>query len=375
MPYEPEAEMEMTKEMIEAAQKAWGDGIVKIAKTKTDGGDFVQAATDHINTLYAYEFGTVLFKPTLAAEDQFRETFDKALSYFVASNNACPEDKGFAIKGWTAVRFDGDIITEGSVGMAMGNYFFTTPEGDEAKVEYSFGYMLDEDGNVRINLHHSSMPYAPSSGRRLARDLLGLVSSASKSRRAQSAMTNESIQAAQKAWGDGIVNIAKTHTDGGDFVQAATDHINNLYAYGLSTVLFKPTLAAEEQFRPTFDKALSYFVASNNACPEDSGFAIKGWTAVRFEGDIITLGSVGMAMGNYFFTTPEGDEAKVEYSFGYTLDADGNVRIILHHSSMPYAPTSERRLARDLLGLVSSASKPRRAQSAMTKESIEAAQK
>ena len=44
--------------------------------------------------------------------------------------------------------------------MAMGNYFFTTPEGDEVKVEYSFGYILDENGNVRINLHHSSMPYA-----------------------------------------------------------------------------------------------------------------------------------------------------------------------------------------------------------------------
>jgi len=198
--------------------------------------------------------------------------------------------------------------------------------------------MLDADVKVRIILHHSSMPYAPSDGRRLARDLLGLVSSASKSRRAQSAMTKESIEAAQKAWGDGIVTIATAHTDEGDFVQAATDHINNLYAYGLSTVLFKPTLAAEEQFRPTFDKALSYFVASNNACPEDKGFAIKGWTAVRFDGDIITIGSVGMAMGNYFFTTPEGDEAKVEYSFGYMLDADGNVRINLHHSSLPYAP-------------------------------------
>merc|ERR1719482_1472195 len=311
------AQSAMTKELIEAAQKAWGDGIVKIATAHTDGGDFVQAATDHINTLYAYEESTVFFKPTLAAEEQFRPTFDKALSYFVASNNACPEDKGFAIKGWTAVRFDGDIIIVGSVGMAMGNYFFTTPEGDEAKVEYSFGYMLDEDGNVRINLHHSSMPYAPT----------------------PTLMTKELIEAAQKAWGDGIVKIAKAHTDGGDYVQAATDHINDLYAYEESAVLFKPTLAAEEQFRPTFDKALSYFVASNNACPEDKGFAIKGWTAVRFDGDIITIGSVGMAMGNYFFTTPEGDDAKVEYSFGYTLDADGKVRIILHHSSMPYAPT------------------------------------
>merc|ERR1719421_2717965 len=160
-----------------------------------------------------------------------------------------------------------------SSSMAMGNYFFTTPEGDEAKVEYSFGYMLDEDGNVRIVLHHSSMPYAPT----------------------PTLMTKELIEAAQKAWGDGIVKIAKAHTDGGDYVQAATDHINDLYAYEESPVLFKPTLAAEEQFRPTFEKALSYFVASNKACPEDKGFAIQKWSKVRFDGDIITEGSVGMA--------------------------------------------------------------------------------
>ena len=38
MPYAP-TPTAMTKEMIEAAQKAWGDGIVHIAKTHTDGGD------------------------------------------------------------------------------------------------------------------------------------------------------------------------------------------------------------------------------------------------------------------------------------------------------------------------------------------------
>merc|ERR1719387_1284248 len=256
-----QAATEMTKEMVEAAQQAWGDGIVEIAAAHTAGGDFVQAATDHINTLYAYEQSPVLFKPTLAAEDQFRSTFDKALSYFVASNNASAEDKGFAIKGWTAVRFENvDIITEGSVGMSMGNYFFTTPEGDEVKVEYSFGYMLDQYGNVRIILHHSSMPYAPSSGRQL-RGLRDLLSSANSRRATDVVMTTELVEAAQQAWGDGIVNIAAAHTSGGDYVQAATDHINTLYAYGLSPVLFKPTLAAEDQFRSTFDKALSYFVA------------------------------------------------------------------------------------------------------------------
>ena len=151
---------QITKQQIEDAQTAWGEGIVRIASAHTTGGDFVQVASDHVATLYAYDFSSVLFKPTLAAEQQFRSTFEDALSYFVASNNACPEDKGFAIKGWTAVRFENvDIITVGTVGLAMGNYFFTTPEGDEVKVEYSFGYILDADGNVRINLHHSSMPY------------------------------------------------------------------------------------------------------------------------------------------------------------------------------------------------------------------------
>ena len=152
----------ITKEQIEAAQATWGEGIVRISAAHTAGEDYVQVAHDHVTTLYAYGRESVQFKPTLAAVQQFRSTFDEALSYFVASNNACPEDKGFAIKGWTAVRFENvDIFTEGRVGMAMGNYFFTTPEGDEVKVEYSFGYILGDDGNVRINLHHSSMPYAP----------------------------------------------------------------------------------------------------------------------------------------------------------------------------------------------------------------------
>ena len=144
------------------------------------------------------------------------------------------------------------------------------------------------------------------------------------------------INNAQKAWGDGIVAIANAHLSGGDYVGIAHNHVETLYAYGISPVLFKPTLAAIEQFRPNFESALSYFVASNNACPEDKGFAIKGWTNVRFENsDIILRDDDAIAMGNYFFTTPEGDEVKVEYTFGYIVDSSGNLRINLHHSSMP----------------------------------------
>ena len=150
-------------------------------------------------------------------------------------------------------------------------------------------------------------------------------------------MVNEAdINNAQKAWGDGIVAIASAHSNGEDYVSIARNHVETLYAYGLTNVLFKPTLAAIEQFRPNFESALSYFVASNNECPEDKGFAIKGWTNVRFENADVILGdSTALAMGNYFFTTPEGDEVKVEYTFGYIVDSSGNLRINLHHSSMP----------------------------------------
>ena len=149
-------------------------------------------------------------------------------------------------------------------------------------------------------------------------------------------VTVADVEDAQHAWGEGIVAIATAHSTGGDYVEVARNHVETLYAYGLTAVLFKPTLAVIEQFRPTFDSALSYFVASNNVCPEDKGFAIKGWTNVRFENtEIIVQETTALAMGNYYFTSPDGDEVKVEYTFGYIEDDQGNLRIQLHHSSMP----------------------------------------
>ena len=144
---------------VEVSQRRWGDGIVAISEAHRNGGDYVGVATDHINTLYGYQTGPVLFKPTLASDEQFRPTFDAALSYFVASNNVCPEDEGFAIKGWTKVRFENeDVILDDNRALAMGNYFFTGPDGFEIKVEYTFGYVAEADGSLRIQLHHSSMP-------------------------------------------------------------------------------------------------------------------------------------------------------------------------------------------------------------------------
>ena len=43
----------------------------------------------------------------------------------------------------------------------MGNYFFTDLNGDETKVEYTFGYVKGADGHLNIDLHHSSLPFTP----------------------------------------------------------------------------------------------------------------------------------------------------------------------------------------------------------------------
>ena len=50
-----------------------------------------------------------------------------------------------------------NFILEENRAIAMGNYYFTDLDGNEAKVEYTFGYKLI-DGSLKIDLHHSSFP-------------------------------------------------------------------------------------------------------------------------------------------------------------------------------------------------------------------------
>merc|ERR1712190_510796 len=75
------------------------------------------------------------------------------------------EDAGFAInggKGWSDVVFSNhQIELTGDVAIAMGNYYFTSAaDGSKTKVEYTFGYKKNNDGKLRIFLHHSSVPYS-----------------------------------------------------------------------------------------------------------------------------------------------------------------------------------------------------------------------
>lgn len=115
-----------------------------------------------IANTYAFQEGKVLFKPTKASAPEFRDTPEEALSYFVKGNIA--EDQGLALASYTSVRFENHAVTyDCNTAVSMGNYYFTGKDGSVAKVDDTMGFIKTNDGKVKINLQHSSLPYLPHS--------------------------------------------------------------------------------------------------------------------------------------------------------------------------------------------------------------------
>ncbi len=157
--YAAPTDKSITTQEIIKAQKIWGDAIVEIGEVYLAKGDYKKMAANIVDNLYGYDEGVVLFKPTRAAEYQFRNTEEDALSYFVGT--IVSEDHGFALETWSKVRFENQaIIIDSDSAAVMGNYYFTSREtGLESKVEFTFGYFKGENGQLLINIHHSSSPF------------------------------------------------------------------------------------------------------------------------------------------------------------------------------------------------------------------------
>ena len=155
-------EVMITIDDIEEAQRDWALAVTDLGARKDDSPDALrQAAEEALDRLYAFDLTDVLFKPTRAVEQPFRSTTEGALSYFIAGDPDYSEDTGFALQPWVAVDFDnsGGIRIDGDTAVAMGRYTFTDDKEGTATVEYTFGYLKDSEGRLRIWLHHSSMPY------------------------------------------------------------------------------------------------------------------------------------------------------------------------------------------------------------------------
>ena len=155
--------MTITEADLANARTAWGNGLVAISKAYDDQGlDAVRAiAGDILDSLYGFEFGPILFKPTLSGGAQtFRTDKDGTLSYFIGHSDAFPADGGFGLKSWRNVQSQtASFFTDGDVAMWMGWVTFTDKDGNVVKVDKSFGYRRAADGSLKLMLHHSSLPY------------------------------------------------------------------------------------------------------------------------------------------------------------------------------------------------------------------------
>lgn len=150
------------------------------------------------------------------------------------------------------------------------------------------------------------------------------------------AITQADVEAAQKGWGKAVVAIGEA---GKKAPEVAENAARSAYAFDLGPIQFKPTLASVEPFRPDVEGTLSYFVAGNDKYEEDSGFALRPWSNVRFDNHTVKMqGNIAIAMGHYYFTGPDGSETKVEYTKGYVKTPDNRVLIFLQDSSLPYQP-------------------------------------
>lgn len=153
----------ITQHDIQRAQESWGRGVVGIgAATSWQAARVL--ATEFIRHHYLVEGESLQFCPTKASQQQFRPDLRSALSYFVGQDTWFPEDDGFALEPWTSVTFDNAGFMRpnknpGGAALAMGNYFFGRADGSELKAEYSFAYVRDASELVKIQLHHSALPY------------------------------------------------------------------------------------------------------------------------------------------------------------------------------------------------------------------------
>jgi hypothetical protein len=168
------------------------------------------------------------------------------------------------------------------------------------------------------------------------------ASSNSKTSVVNISITETEVLAAQKAWGEALISISTTYDEKG--IAAARTLADNIidkaYAYQSGLVLFKPTLTTGDQtFRTTHKGALSYFVGGDSSFPKDTGFALKGWRKVEIRNaGIFIVGNTATTMGNVSITDKTGKVTTVDKTWQFIRGGDGKLRIIVHHSSLPYSP-------------------------------------
>lgn len=83
---------------------------------------------------------------------------------------------------------------------------------------------------------------------------------------------------------------------------------------------------------------MAYFVVGDSAFPKDTGFALKDWTKCEVtNAAVLLLGNDAYSMGKVKITDKKGNVTNVDKTWGWVKDDKGQIRIVLHHSSLEFA--------------------------------------
>lgn len=150
----------ITEPHVHEAQADWAAAIIEIGAQPTPQDSKVMAE-NYTVILYACNTTGVVFKPTLARDPQFRDTFTGALSYFVGQDPNFPQDTGFALDAWINITFmNVKIILLEDVAVAGGLYYFENAEGDYTIADYTFLHTQVNNDTHKTSAQHSSLPYS-----------------------------------------------------------------------------------------------------------------------------------------------------------------------------------------------------------------------
>jgi hypothetical protein len=153
-------------------------------------------------------------------------------------------------------------------------------------------------------------------------------------------ITEHEVIAAQNGWCQALLEISSTYALSGIAAarRKAEAVIDQAYGYQYGPVAFKPTLASGLQtFRSTREGALAYFIGNDSNFPNDKGFALKPWRSCRVVNEVIQLsGPQAITMGNVYLTDASKKVTMVDKTWSFVKEPDKSIRIVLHHSSLPY---------------------------------------
>ena len=145
-------------DIIEFQQK-WSNSIVKMGNYKNNKYKLNKYCNRFIDKFY-HNPPNILFKPTKAKINPFRRTKKEILSYFITGE--IKKDRGFVLNQWQIIKWNNtNIIIKDNYALCMGHYKFESRLSSISDIiaEYSFVFEKNKKNELKIRLHHSSIPY------------------------------------------------------------------------------------------------------------------------------------------------------------------------------------------------------------------------